>query len=68
MESRTNPAPEADGRNPRKTKDKTKLKIMSQAASFCDALSEAGFVPGIVVANQAAAPIAQEGAGVFSGA
>ena len=39
-----------------------------QATRFCDALSEAGFVSGVIVANQATAPVTEEGAGVFPGA
>ncbi len=39
-----------------------------QAPGFCDALSKAGFVPGVVVADQTAAPLAQKGADVLAGA
>ena len=41
---------------------------MRQATSLCHTQAEAGLLAGVVVANQAAAPVAQECAGVQTGA
>jgi hypothetical protein len=37
-----------------------------QATRLCDTLSKAGFVSGVIVADQAATPVTQEGACVFA--